>query len=97
VQKTIKKTLKMKIFQKGQVVIPADLRRKYNINIGDQIEFLTFQDGILLKPFKHRPKDQTLTEELFGVFSNYVAKGNLPDKEAIVTATESGFLTGWSK
>lgn len=87
----------MKIFQKGQVVIPADLRRRYNINTGDQIEFLTLQDGILLKPFKHRPKDRTLTEELFGMLSSYAAKGNLPDKETVEKTTESGFLTGWSE
>ena len=35
-----KKEIKMKIFPKGQVVIPVELRRKYHIEIGDHINVI---------------------------------------------------------
>ena len=33
-----KESIKMKVFPKGQVVIPVSLRKKYQIEIGDQID-----------------------------------------------------------
>ncbi len=94
---TARKTLKMKIFPKGQVVIPADIRRRYNIEIGDQIEFITSQDGILLKPSKHRKTGRTLTDELFGLLRSYSPEGDLPDKKMVEKATEVGFSSRWFK
>ena len=87
----------MKVFPKGQVIIPVDLRRKYNINIGDQIEFITFQDGILLKPSKLKPGGQSLTDNLFGVLNDYAKNKELPGEEAINETTESGFANGWTE
>jgi len=45
-----KKSFKMKVIPKGQVVIPVSLRKKYQIDIGDQIDVVSAPDGILLKP-----------------------------------------------
>ena len=45
-----KESFKMKVFPKGQVVIPVSLRKKYHIAIGDQIDVVTAPEGILLKP-----------------------------------------------
>ena len=45
------KSIKMKLFPKGQVVIPVELRRKYHLEIGDHINVVSTDQGILLKPF----------------------------------------------
>lgn len=96
-QENVKSTKKMKVFPKGQVIIPVSLRRKYNINIGDRIEFVTIQDGILLKPTKHKPTYRSLTEELFGMLSSYAGESDFPDKDAINQAMENGFAAGWDR
>ncbi|MBC2741632.1 MAG: AbrB/MazE/SpoVT family DNA-binding domain-containing protein [Desulfosarcina sp.] len=88
---------KMKVFPKGQVIIPVDLRRMYNINIGDRIEFVTFQDGILLKPSKQKPENRSLTDELYGMLRSYVKGKETPGKDAINAITESGFVEGWTE
>ena len=44
------KSIKMKLFPKGQVVIPVELRRKYHLEIGDHINVVSTDQGILLKP-----------------------------------------------
>jgi AbrB family looped-hinge helix DNA binding protein len=82
---------KMKVFQKGQVVIPISLRRKHHIEIGDQIDVVSTADGILLKttpPERHRG---SLTDELYGVFADFAAKASIPSKADIAEATEQGF------
>jgi len=88
-------TRKMKVFPKGQVIIPVQLRRKYNINIGDQIEFSIMQDGILLKPSRDKADDRLLTEKLYGMLSGYARGKAALNKKTINSATESGFVEGW--
>jgi AbrB family looped-hinge helix DNA binding protein len=89
-------TRKMKVFPKGQVIIPVELRRKYNINIGDRIEFSIMQDGILIKPSRDKADDSSLTDKLYGMFSGYARGKAVPNKKTINAATESGFVEGWS-
>jgi AbrB family looped-hinge helix DNA binding protein len=60
---------------KGQIVIPAWLRRQYNIEDGTRAIVTTTLEGILLKPvtaamidrgfglLKHKPGDKQLAEE----------------------------------
>jgi AbrB family looped-hinge helix DNA binding protein len=38
------------ITSKGQVVIPANIRRKYNLKAGTQLHVIDTGNGILLKP-----------------------------------------------
>jgi AbrB family looped-hinge helix DNA binding protein len=96
-QPTVRKNKKMKVFPKGQVVIPADIRRTYNISIGDQIEFIPSEEGILLKPAKRKTKKRSLTEDLFGVFRDYSQNKPFLEKEAVSKATENGFKNGWAE
>ena len=63
-----KEPITMKVFPKGQVVIPVALRKKYDINIGDQIDVIPETNGILLKPATKKMTDRSLTDRLFGVF-----------------------------
>ena len=96
-QKQAKSSQKMKIFPKGQVIIPVDLRRRYKINIGDHIEFISIPDGILLKPSRKKQSEQSQTDKLFGIFRPYAKRKNYPGKEKIEAATELGFIEGWPK
>ena len=88
-------TRKMKVFPKGQVIIPVELRKKYNINIGDRIEFTIVKDGILIKPSRDKAADRSLTDKLYGVFSKYSRNKAALDKKSVNEATVSGFIEGW--
>ena len=92
-----KNAIKMKIFQKGQVVIPVELRRKYQLEIGDVINITPTDDGILLKPSLKKVKKETLTDQLYGIFSAYAKNRSKITKKDIAKTTENGFLSGWMK
>ena len=88
---------KMKVFPKGQVVLPVSIRKKYQIEIGDQVEVISVSEGILLKPVPKKQSNTSLTRRLFGIFGDY-AKGHLKlHKKDIDKATEEGFMEGWTK
>ncbi|WP_025209725.1 AbrB/MazE/SpoVT family DNA-binding domain-containing protein [Hippea sp. KM1] len=72
-----------KVFNKGQVVIPARLRRKYKINIGDKVNIIEEDDGIKIVPVE---SFDNVAEELAGVFSDYADREI--DKKGINEATE---------
>jgi AbrB family looped-hinge helix DNA binding protein len=88
---------KMKVFPKGQVVIPVSLRKKYNIDIGDHVEVIPSSDGILLKPSSKAKGSGFLTDTLFGTFEKYTPKKKNAGKKDIIKATETGFLEGWKE
>ena len=92
-----KVTIKMKVFPKGQVVIPVSLRKKYQIDIGDRIDVIAKPEGILLKPLAKENRQRSLTERLFGIFSDYAVEKTMPTKTDIEKATEAGFIEGWNK
>ncbi len=89
---TSKESVKMKVFPKGQIVIPVALRKKYHIEIGDRVDVISKADGILLKPVPKKEKEKSLTDNLFGMFGKY-AKGKPKLKKADINrATEAGFI-----
>lgn len=90
----IPKSITMKIFPKGQVVIPVALREKYQIEIGDQIEVVSTSEGILLKPKPKKHSQKTLTRQLFGIFNNYSTLEQRPTDADIEKSTENGFIEG---
>lgn len=89
--------MEMKVFPKGQVVIPVMLRKKYNIDIGDNIQAVPSENGILLKPLPKSKKPQSLTDDLFGIFKKYSGDSKKISKKDILNATEKGFIKGWEK
>ena len=95
--KALKETIKMKVFPKGQVVIPVSLRKKYHIEIGDHINAIPESDGIHLKPIPRETDKRSSTEHLFGIFSTYAAGKPSPKKEDIQKAVETGFTEGWAE
>jgi AbrB family looped-hinge helix DNA binding protein len=92
-----KETIKMKVFPKGQVVIPVSLRKKYHIEIGDQLEVISGPEGILLKPAAKNKNNASLTDRLFGIFSEYASRDKKLSKDDITRATEAGFIEGWTE
>ncbi len=90
----IKEPFTMKVFPKGQVVIPIALRKKYGIDIGDQIDVIPESNGILLKPTAKRMIDKSLTDRLFGVFNRYATGKPDLTKVDIKKAVEKGFTEG---
>ena len=92
-----KESTKMKVFPKGQVVIPVALRKKYQIEIGDQIDVISESEGILLKPLPKEKSRKSATERLFGIFRAYASGKSEPTKADIEKATEDGFAEGWNK
>jgi len=88
---------KMKVFQKGQVVIPVSLRKKYDIDIGDHVEVIPSKNGILLKPSPSKKGRGSLTDILFGSFGEYAQKKKPAGKKDIHNATQTGFLEGWQE
>ena len=94
---TAKESIKMKVFPKGQIVIPVSLRKKYQIEIGDQIDVISESEGILLKPLAKEQRGKSATERLFGIFSGYASKKPKPTKADIEKATETGLNEGWNK
>jgi AbrB family looped-hinge helix DNA binding protein len=88
---------KMKVFPKGQVVIPASLRKKYKIDIGDHIDVISGPDGILLKPAEKKEKKTSLTASLFGIFYKHSLKKEDINRSDISIATEDGFTEGWKE
>ena len=91
-----KQSYRMKIFQKGQVVIPAKLRKKYHLEPGDRVEIHPTPDGILLRATPQKPFRKERTDSLFGIFRDAARRAKL-SKEAVVEATEKGFSEGWEK
>ncbi len=45
----------IKISGKGQISIPADLRRRYDLNKGDQLIVRETDNGIVLTPIPEHP------------------------------------------
>ncbi len=72
----------------GQVVIPARLRKKYKINIGDRVNVIEKGDGIKTVPVE---SDNDTVESLVGVFSKYVDNGKI-DEESVNKATDGYFM-----
>jgi AbrB family looped-hinge helix DNA binding protein len=91
---TPKEPIKMKVFPKGQVVIPIALRKKYAISIGDKIEVIPEADGILLKPAPKKVTRKSLTDRLFGIFNMYATGRPKLTKKDINKAVEKGFIEG---
>lgn len=82
--------MQAKIFNKGQMVIPAGLRKKYGIEIGKSVEIRDEKDGIKIVPVKEKKSIGTLQ----GIFSKY-AKGRVLTERKIEEATAKGFTEGY--
>jgi AbrB family looped-hinge helix DNA binding protein len=83
--------MRMKIYNKGQVLIPTSLRKRYNLNIGDYVNVETEDNSIKITPVRKN----RVTDDLFGILAGKSHKTSIPDKEDINTITESEFVKDW--
>jgi len=81
-----------KVFNKGQIVIPAALRKKFSIEIGERVNIIVEKDGIKITPAKKRVD----AKELLGVFYKYAKKRPFPKEIEIEKATEEEFVKGFT-
>lgn len=80
----------MKIYNKGQVIIPVNIRKKFNFNIGDYVEVVIAKDGIKLIPVK---KSKTV-DRLYGILNKNAELQSISEND-INKASETEFLKGW--
>jgi len=80
-----------KVFNKGQIVIPAALRKALGIKIGDKVNLIVEKDGIKITLVKK----QATAEKLAGVFSKYAKGKPSITEEEIESATEKEFIEGF--
>ncbi len=80
-----------KVFNKGQVVIPAALRKKFGIMMGERVNIVVEEDGIKIMPVKKKVD----VKELFGIFHKYAKGKPFLTEEEIEKATEEGFVKGF--
>ena len=66
---------------RGQITIPASIRKKYNIKVGDKLLFEASEDGLFLK----KPMDFFSLEGCFSL-------GHIPDNEEELLTPEMGHL-----
>jgi AbrB family looped-hinge helix DNA binding protein len=83
----------MKVHNKGQVVIPARIRRQMNIDIGDRVEVCVSRDGRRLKisppPCRAKPSP------LAGSLSHYRRyRRHFPSRQEIHRALAAGLAHG---
>lgn len=80
----------MKVFNKGQVVIPSQIRKILGIAIGDIVDV-----DIAMVPKKHlilsKPR-QWHSDQLAGCFSNYKEKSPFPSRQERHEALAKGLL-----
>ncbi|RLB36045.1 MAG: hypothetical protein DRH12_16245 [Deltaproteobacteria bacterium] len=87
----------MKVFQKGQVVIPVALRKKYGIEIGNHVEIIETPEGILIKAKPQKEGKKSLTQKLYGIVADVATARPSLKKDDITKATELGYIEGWKE
>jgi len=80
----------MKIYNKGQVIIPVNIRKKFNFNIGDYVDVITVEDGIKLMPAKKRK----VVDKLYGILDKGAVHSDISEND-IDKASEAEFIKGW--
>jgi AbrB family looped-hinge helix DNA binding protein len=77
----------MKVFNKGQVVIPAAIRRKFGIGVGDYLEVTLDPDRESIRLTK---PETTHSDALAGSLARYGRKRTFPTKAEMRKALEKG-------
>lgn len=48
----------MKLTQKGQVTIPKEMRTRYGLRTGSEVEFEAMEGGVLIRPASHQQAER---------------------------------------
>jgi len=77
----------MKVFNKGQVVIPAAIRKEFNIEIGDMLEVVVDRKEECIKL---KRADEMKSKELAGSLSKYNRRKRFPSRAEMKKALAEG-------
>ena len=80
--------MQSKIFNKGQIVMPASLRKKYNLKVGSKINIIDEEDGIKIVP----AEEEINVEALAGIFKDYAKDREVQSKDEITKITGDYFV-----
>ncbi|MEW6681118.1 MAG: AbrB/MazE/SpoVT family DNA-binding domain-containing protein [bacterium] len=61
-----------KVLQKGQIVIPKEIRKKTNIKPGNKVEVMVVKERIVITPFK-----ESFTERFKGIIKGRLSLDEL--------------------
>ena len=81
----------MKVFAKGQVVIPAHIRRKLGIAIGEKVEVQVDESRGVIELSR---VEANTSRELAGSLAGYRKDKQFPDHKAINAALAEGLSRG---
>jgi AbrB family looped-hinge helix DNA binding protein len=88
----------LKLQRHAQVIIPADLRRQFNLQEGDDLEAEAVKDGILLRPVSLLAREQgdsaTLRPELESCLPAGAPAGLAANTRGHGTSRRSGVILG---
>jgi len=79
----------MKVFNKGQVVIPSSIRKKLRLHVGDLLDVAVDEGSSSIILTKH---DRPQSEELAGSLSEYGEGKKVPSRQAMQEALKAGLL-----
>lgn len=77
----------MKVFNKGQVVIPAEIRRELDIHVGDRLEVDVDRDHLSVELHKPVQRD---SQALAGALAKYATHKRFPTRRAMRKALKEG-------
>ena len=77
----------MKVFNKGQVVIPAAIRKEFGIEIGDMLDVVADRKE---KCVKLKRTEEMKSEKLAGSLSRYNRRKRFPSRKEIKKALAEG-------
>ncbi len=83
--------MQMKVFSKGQVVIPAEIRRFLGIKPGDHVEIELDRERMAIEVYK---PEQYEAQALAGSLSKYAADKTFPTKKEMDDALRKGLRHG---
>ena len=81
--------MQMKVFNKGQIVIPADVRRLLGIEIGDKLEVEVDRERRLIE--LHKPA-RNQSSKLAGAFAEFARGKTFPSRKQMSNALSEGLL-----
>ena len=79
----------MKVFNKGQVVIPVAIRKEFGIEIGDMLDVVTDEKEKCVKLMK---VGEMKSQKLAGSLSKYKRKKKFPSRKEMKKALEEGMV-----
>jgi AbrB family looped-hinge helix DNA binding protein len=81
----------MKVFAKGQVVIPAPIRKKLGISVGSNLDVNIDAKRGVIELTRAKTRE---SESLAGSLANYSARRSFPNRKSMAVAFKQGLGHG---